>query len=107
MKGFSTFSKSVFLSQLLFGLVAIFALPSVSMPVEQHNSPICEQQTFVYDLSALKKAEIEQTLFLQQVEYALFLFSQQAGGFCEFYALLYRLPHLVIPPIRAGPQYIV
>lgn len=103
MKAFSSFSKSTFWSQLLFGLVAIFSLPAVSnldKPLE--NSPQA-QQVLTLNFSTLKKTESTQSLFLQHIELTPRYFLPQATEFYEFCAKPYRLLSFHIPPIRAGP----
>ncbi|MDH2999009.1 hypothetical protein A1D22_03925 [Pasteurellaceae bacterium LFhippo2] len=95
--------KSAFLSQILLGIFAIFALPSVYATVNENDQePIINQQVLTLDdLSAVTKVDIEQAIFLQ-FEQPLH-HNEQAVVFCEFFANLYVFDGISIPPIRAGP----
>lgn len=97
---FSHFPKSAFWSHILLGMVAVFALPSLPNIEPNEAAERVEQRL---NFAELKKAETEQTFFLQQEQPNRCILPLQAVEFCEFFAKPYRLLSFTQPPIRAGP----
>ncbi|OOH90555.1 hypothetical protein BMT54_04565 [Pasteurellaceae bacterium 15-036681] len=105
MQFFRPRHKSTFLSQILLGVLAIFALPSVyGATNENDQASIVNQQVLTLsDLSAVTKADIEQAHLLQ-LEKPHVNAQKQAVVFTEFFTPLYAFESIAIPPIRAGPH---
>lgn len=99
---FSRFSKPVFWTQFLIGILAVFALPATPSS-ENHPENIVDQQV-INAVASVKQADCEQYLFLQQDNSYKVIPQKQAVEICIFSAKLYRLESVANPPIRAGPK---
>lgn len=103
MRFFQQRHRSAFWSQLLLGLVAIFALPAHSSTftdVEQRY--VTEQKILTLsELSAIKKAEQIAQYSEQQSPSPFSLL--QAVVIDDFFAKPQEADLLIISPIRAGP----
>lgn len=98
---FKHFHKTPFWSQLVFGLVAILALPEIQGCIHCE----AEQETVInqsYNQISQNTDELEQALFIAQTQQALKI-TPQAVVFGKFLAKSYRFEGKNNYPIRAGP----
>lgn len=100
---FKHFHKTPFWTQLLLGMVAIFALPEM----QANHSAENEQQTEI-NQSVIQYAQSyldneQQPFFVAELNQELLEIKPQAVKFFEFFAKSYRFDNQNIYPIRAGP----
>lgn len=98
------FHKAPFWSQLVFGLVAIFALPEIQAAIKGENEPktVINQPFAQY---AQYGDEVEQqALFIAELNRNATGVAPQAVVFYGFSANIYRFDAECNHPIRAGPS---
>lgn len=104
MSLFKHFHKTPFWSQLVFGLVAIFALPEIHSIVKSES----EQETVINQhfspCVACSDEQEPQSLFIAELKQELVEMPTQAVVFCEFFTKSYRFDGDDNHPIRAGPS---
>lgn len=101
---FRQLHKSAFWSQLLLGMVAILALPTISQSeTDTPQNNYVQQSLTLSELVAFQPIDSEQAHFLFQPEFSFQQTVKQAVIFCQFLTGSYRLESTPNPPIRAGP----
>ncbi|WGE88606.1 secA translation cis-regulator SecM [Actinobacillus arthritidis] len=100
---FRHFHKAPFWSQLVLGLVAIFALPEIQATVARDD-----EQSTVINRSITQFAQLsddieQQSLFIAECRQVSLFKPLQAVTFCEFLTKSYRFDGDDNHPIRAGP----
>lgn len=104
MRSFHYFSKSVFWSQFLVGLVAMFALPNLESEHLPQQNDASNAQFIASELISYEGVEQEQPYFIALDSPTIPYQCLQAVIFCHFLAKPYRVEQTNLPPIRAGPQ---
>ncbi|HGO5823259.1 TPA: secA translation cis-regulator SecM [Mannheimia haemolytica] len=101
---FKHFHKTPIWSQLLFGMLAILALPEIqAMHPNESEQEAVINQSLLQDAQSVTDLE-QQSLFITQLKHKVVEIEPQAVHFCEFFAKSYRLDKQNLYPIRAGPQ---
>lgn len=97
------FHKSPFWSQLVFGLVAIFALPEIHMTVISENElETVINQHITSSVSCSDELE-QQSLFIVELKQELVAITTPAVDSDKFFSKSYRFDGDDNHPIRAGP----
>lgn len=100
---FKHFHKTPFWSQLLFGMVAMLALPEIqAVSSNENEQETVINQTLVQYVQSIAETE-QQALFIAELNDTLAEIKPQAVAFCEFFTKSYRLDRQNVYPIRAGP----
>lgn len=102
MNFFKHFHKTPFWTQLVFGLVAIFALPGIQHVANNENevTTISQLSEHTSQLPLELKA---QSIFIADLQQAGTDDAEQAVIFPEFFAKSYQFDGDFNHPIRAGP----
>lgn len=101
---FKYFHKTPFWSQLLLGMVAIFALPEIqAMNTNESEQENVVNQSVIQYAQSVIDAEHESP-FIVYLNNTPIEFKPQAVSFCEFFANDYRLDKYTTYSIRAGPN---
>ncbi|AAP96540.1 hypothetical protein A6046_06195 [[Haemophilus] ducreyi] len=104
MSLFKHFHKTPFWSQLVFGVMAILALPEFQTTVASESEN--EQNTIINQAvmqSALSVDEVEQQALFVELKQIIHNIAPQAVVFYDFLTKCYRFEVDYQPPIRAGP----
>jgi len=100
---FRHFHKTPFWSQLVLGLVAIFALPEIQATLARDGEQPTVINQSVSQFVQLADDIEQQSLFLTACQQASMFKPLQAVTFCEFLTKSYRFDGDGNHPIRAGP----
>ncbi|WP_150539996.1 secA translation cis-regulator SecM [Actinobacillus vicugnae] len=94
------FHKTPFWSQLVFGLVAIFALPEIQAIAKNEQETVINQHFST--CATCSEEQEQQSLFIAELKQELVEIIQ-AVVFCEFFTKSYCFDGDSNHPIRAGP----
>ncbi|ABY68847.1 secA translation cis-regulator SecM [Actinobacillus pleuropneumoniae] len=100
---FRHFHKTPFWSQLVFGLVAIFALPEIQATLNRENEQNTVINQLVTQYTQVTEDGEQQTLFIAERHLAQMNTTSQAVVFCKILTKSYRFDGDDNHPIRAGP----
>lgn len=103
MNLFKHFQRKPFLSQLFFGMLAIFVLPDIQANAIESEQTIINQS--VAQCSVAESEQEQHSLFLSELKQEQGEPLLQAVIFCDFFAKSYRFDGNLNQPIRAGPMF--
>ena len=100
---FRHFHKAPFWSQLVLGLVAIFALPEIQTTLNRENEQNTVINQLVTQYTQVSEENEQQTLFIAERHLAQQNTTLQAVVLCKILTKSYRFDGDDNHPIRAGP----